>query len=72
MPVLLTLRPLHPYACFLERKGAALAYGMACKFADTGYVMGVAVAEGIFRATMTVRIVNQGPVTLLLDSKKLF
>jgi D-tyrosyl-tRNA(Tyr) deacylase len=33
---------------------------------------GVTVAEGIFRATMTVRIVNQGPVTLLIDSKKLF
>jgi len=33
---------------------------------------GVPVAEGVFRATMTVRIVNEGPVTLLLDSKKLF
>ena len=33
---------------------------------------GVPVEEGVFRATMEVRIVNQGPVTLLLDSKKLF
>ncbi len=33
---------------------------------------GVAVAEGVFRATMQVRIVNEGPVTLLLDSKKVF
>ena len=33
---------------------------------------GVQVGEGIFRATMQVRIVNEGPVTLLLDSKKLF
>ena len=33
---------------------------------------GVVVAEGIFRATMKVRLVNEGPVTLLLDSKKLF
>lgn len=33
---------------------------------------GLPVAEGVFRATMTVRIVNEGPVTLLLDSKKLF
>jgi D-tyrosyl-tRNA(Tyr) deacylase len=32
----------------------------------------VRVAEGVFRATMTVRIVNEGPVTLLLDSKKMF
>jgi D-tyrosyl-tRNA(Tyr) deacylase len=30
------------------------------------------VREGVFRATMQVRIVNEGPVTLLLDSKKLF
>jgi len=33
---------------------------------------GVAVGEGVFRATMQVRIVNEGPVTLLVDSKKLF
>jgi D-tyrosyl-tRNA(Tyr) deacylase len=33
---------------------------------------GVAVQEGVFRATMQVRLVNEGPVTLLLDSKKLF
>jgi D-aminoacyl-tRNA deacylase len=33
---------------------------------------GVRVAEGVFRAEMQVRIVNEGPVTLLLDSKKLF
>ena len=33
---------------------------------------GVEVQEGVFRATMQVRIVNEGPVTLLLDSKKLF
>jgi D-tyrosyl-tRNA(Tyr) deacylase len=30
---------------------------------------GVAVAEGVFRATMQVRIVNEGPVTLVLDSR---
>ena len=33
---------------------------------------GVRVEEGVFRATMQVRLVNEGPVTLLLDSKKLF
>ncbi len=32
----------------------------------------VTVAEGVFRATMRVSIVNEGPVTMLLDSKKLF
>jgi D-tyrosyl-tRNA(Tyr) deacylase len=33
---------------------------------------GLDVQEGVFRATMQVRIVNEGPVTLLLDSKKVF
>lgn len=33
---------------------------------------GLVVAEGEFRATMRVEIVNEGPVTILLDSKKLF
>jgi D-Tyr-tRNAtyr deacylase len=30
------------------------------------------VAAGIFRATMQLRVVNEGPVTLLLDSRKAF
>jgi D-tyrosyl-tRNA(Tyr) deacylase len=30
---------------------------------------GVRVEEGVFRATMQVRIVNEGPVTLILDSR---
>ena len=33
---------------------------------------GVKVSEGVFQAKMVVRIDNAGPVTLLLDSKKLF
>jgi D-aminoacyl-tRNA deacylase len=33
---------------------------------------GVKVAEGVFRATMDVGLVNQGPVTILLDSRKQF
>jgi len=33
---------------------------------------GLAVATGIFRAMMDVALVNQGPVTILLDSRKLF
>ena len=31
--------------------------------------IGLPVAEGVFRATMEVGLVNDGPVTLLLDSK---
>ncbi|MGP1569325.1 MAG: D-aminoacyl-tRNA deacylase [Eubacteriales bacterium] len=33
---------------------------------------GIKVAEGIFQADMEVSLVNDGPVTILLDSKKLF
>jgi D-tyrosyl-tRNA(Tyr) deacylase len=33
---------------------------------------GLTVATGVFRATMDVALVNQGPVTILLDSRKLF
>ena len=32
----------------------------------------IEVEEGIFRADMMVRIYNDGPVTILLDSRKLF
>ncbi|MGP0069662.1 MAG: D-aminoacyl-tRNA deacylase [Isosphaeraceae bacterium] len=31
---------------------------------------GLAVATGVFRAMMNVELVNEGPVTLLLDSRK--
>ena len=33
---------------------------------------GIAVATGKFRAHMKVALVNDGPVTLFLDSKKVF
>jgi D-tyrosyl-tRNA(Tyr) deacylase len=33
---------------------------------------GLPVATGRFRAMMEVSLINDGPVTLLLDSKKLF
>lgn len=33
---------------------------------------GLTVATGVFRTTMEVALVNHGPVTILLDSRKLF
>ncbi len=33
---------------------------------------GLAVSTGMFRADMQVRLANDGPVTILLDSRKLF
>ena len=35
-------------------------------------VRGASVETGVFRAMMDVELVNDGPVTLLLDSEKLF
>lgn len=34
--------------------------------------MGVRVETGVFQARMAVELVNEGPVTVLLDSRKLF
>lgn len=34
--------------------------------------LGVSVETGVFQAKMKVRLVNDGPVTILLDSRKLF
>lgn len=34
--------------------------------------VGIRVAEGVFQAEMNVHIVNQGPVTVLLDSRRTF
>jgi D-aminoacyl-tRNA deacylase len=42
------------------------------QFVERTRQSGVHVEEGVFRAMMDVSLVNQGPVTLLLDSRKLF
>jgi D-tyrosyl-tRNA(Tyr) deacylase len=49
-----------------------LAQPLYARFCALARERGVTVAEGTFRATMKVALVNEGPVTLLLDSKKLF
>ena len=46
---------------------------MCLEFAARARALGVKhVAEGRFGAMMDVDLVNSGPVTLVLDSKKLF
>ena len=42
------------------------------KFVDLCKEQGLPVEEGIFQAEMLVRIYNDGPVTILIDSKKVF
>jgi len=41
-------------------------------FCDALRGLGVSVATGIFQAMMSVELVNEGPVTILLDSDKAF
>jgi len=41
-------------------------------FCETLRQLGVTVATGIFQAMMAVELVNEGPVTILLDSDKTF
>jgi len=42
------------------------------EFCEALRKLGVSVATGIFQATMSVELVNEGPVTILLDSEKTF
>jgi len=39
---------------------------------DKWRAMGITVGTGVFRADMAVSLLNDGPVTILLDSRKLF
>src|SRR5260370_34795637 len=57
---------------FIEAARPEVAQPRYDPFCASCRARGVTVAEGVFRATMRVHIVNEGPVTLLLDSKKIF
>ncbi|MCA1825694.1 MAG: D-tyrosyl-tRNA(Tyr) deacylase [Myxococcales bacterium] len=57
---------------FIDAAPPAIAKPLYDRFCSICRNRGVDVQEGVFRATMQVRIVNEGPVTLLLDSKKVF
>lgn len=49
-----------------------LAVPLYTRFVDALRARGVAVAEGVFGTHMRVHLVNDGPVTILLDSKRTF
>lgn len=57
---------------FTDAARPEVAQPLYARFCELVRARGVAVGEGVFRATMQVRIVNEGPVTLLIDSRKLF
>jgi len=57
---------------FLSAAPPELAKALYEEFCEALRKLGVAVATGIFQAMMSVELVNEGPVTILLDSDKTF
>jgi D-tyrosyl-tRNA(Tyr) deacylase len=57
---------------FTDAARPEVAQPLYARFCELLRARGLQVGEGVFRATMQVRLVNEGPVTLLLDSKKKF
>ena len=57
---------------YLASAPPEIAQGLYREFVTRMGGTGLRVAEGVFRAMMEVELVNDGPVTLLLDSKGAF
>ena len=57
---------------FVAAAPAEQAKNMYEEFAEALRRLGVTVATGVFGAMMSVELVNEGPVTILLDSDKTF
>jgi D-aminoacyl-tRNA deacylase len=57
---------------FLQAAPPAEAERLYRRFVEAVGTSGLAVGEGVFQADMDVALVNQGPVTILLDSGKSF
>jgi D-tyrosyl-tRNA(Tyr) deacylase len=57
---------------FISAAPPELAKAPYEEFCETLRNLGVNVATGIFQAMMSVELVNEGPVTILLDSEKAF
>ena len=57
---------------FIAAAPPELANALYEEFCEALRKLGVQVATGIFQAMMAVELVNEGPVTILLDSGKTF
>ena len=57
---------------FVEAARPEKARAIYEKLAENLRQLGLVVETGVFQAHMEVRLLNDGPVTLLLDSRKLF
>jgi len=57
---------------FVAAAPAEQAKNLYEEFAEVLRKLGVTVATGVFGAMMSVELINEGPVTILLDSDKTF
>ncbi len=57
---------------FISAASPDLAKQLYEEFCEALRRLGITVATGIFQAMMSVELVNEGPVTILLDSEKTF
>jgi D-tyrosyl-tRNA(Tyr) deacylase len=57
---------------FITAAPPGLAKTLYEEFCEALRKLGVTVATGIFQAMMSVELINEGPVTILLDSDKTF
>ena len=57
---------------FISAAPPELARKLYEEFCEAMKKLGVAVGTGIFQAMMSVELVNEGPVTILVDSEKTF
>src|SRR5271154_5170472 len=57
---------------FISAGPPDLAKKLYEEFCEALQELGVTVARGIFQAMMSVELINEGPVTILLDSEKTF
>jgi len=57
---------------FISAAPPDLAKQLYEEFCEALRRLGISVATGIFQAMMSVELVNEGPVTILLDSEKTF
>jgi D-tyrosyl-tRNA(Tyr) deacylase len=57
---------------FISAAPPELAKRLYAEFCEALQKLGVIVGRGIFQAVMSVELVNEGPVTILVDSDKTF
>jgi len=57
---------------FISAAPPELAKRLYDEFCEALRRLGVIVATGVFQAMMSVELINEGPVTILLDSEKTF